>query len=120
MGFCIILPIAKSCLKERWCLWSLEPREITPSYILHTRAFGAYLLGGYLPCKKYYKVMVFYMYTCFTILKSPILHVIFLQNLPTMNILDPIFYRTLFYDFRQVISPRSRRMLKCFLVCIRI
>ena len=29
-----------------------------PSYILHTRAFGAYLLGGYLPCKKEYKVMV--------------------------------------------------------------
>jgi hypothetical protein len=35
--------------------------EITPSYILHTRAFGTYLLGGYLPCKKDYKVMVFYM-----------------------------------------------------------
>jgi hypothetical protein len=29
----------------------------------------------------------------------------FLQNLPTMNLLDPIFYRTLFYDFRPVISP---------------
>ena len=43
------------------------------------------------------------METCFTILKSSILHVIFLQNLPTMNILDPIFYRTLFYDFRPVI-----------------
>jgi hypothetical protein len=27
--------------------------EFTPSYILHTRAFGTYLLGGgYLPCKK--------------------------------------------------------------------
>ena len=47
----------------------------TPSYILHARAFGTYLLGG-------------------------------LQNLPTMNILDPIFYRTLFYDFHPVISPR--------------
>jgi hypothetical protein len=35
--------------------------EFTPSYILHTRAFGTYLLGGYLPCKKTYKVMVFYM-----------------------------------------------------------
>ena len=35
--------------------------EFTPSYILHTRAFGTYLLGGYLPCKKDYKVMVFYM-----------------------------------------------------------
>jgi hypothetical protein len=38
-----------------------KPGEITPSYILHTRAFGNYLLGGYLPCKKDYKVMVFYM-----------------------------------------------------------
>jgi hypothetical protein len=35
---------------------SSQPGEITPSYILHTRAFGTYLLGGggvYLPCKKY-------------------------------------------------------------------
>ena len=39
----------------------LDPGEITPSYILHTLAFGTYLLGGYLPCKKDYKVMVFYM-----------------------------------------------------------
>jgi hypothetical protein len=30
---------------------------------------------------------------------------IFLQNLPTMNILDPIFNHTLFYDFREW-SPR--------------
>jgi hypothetical protein len=30
--------------------------EFTSSYILHTRAFGTYL-----PCKKDYKVMVFYM-----------------------------------------------------------
>jgi hypothetical protein len=50
-------------------------------------------------------VMVFDMQTCFIILKSPILHVNVLQNLPTMNLLDPIFYRTLFYDFRPVISP---------------
>jgi hypothetical protein len=36
--------------------------EFTPSYILHTCAFGTYLLGGgYLPCRKDYKVMVFYM-----------------------------------------------------------
>jgi hypothetical protein len=33
----------------------------TPSYILHTCVFGTYLLGGYLPCIKDYKVMVFYM-----------------------------------------------------------
>ena len=37
------------------------PGEITPPYILHTRAFGTYLLGGHLPCKIFYKVMVFYM-----------------------------------------------------------
>jgi hypothetical protein len=96
-----------------------DPEEITPSYILHTRAFGTYLLGGLFTLQKRLQgdgilhvkglkilyVMVFYMQTCFIILKSPILHVIFLQNLPTMNILDPIFYRTLFYDFRLVISP---------------
>ena len=28
----------------------------TPSYILHTSAFGTYLLGGYLPRRKDYKV----------------------------------------------------------------
>ena len=37
----------------------------------------------------------------FHYLKSPILHVHFLQNLSTINILDPIFHRTLFYNFRQ-------------------
>jgi hypothetical protein len=51
-----------------------------------------------------------YMYTCFIILKSPILHVHFLQNLPTMNILDPIFYRTLLYDFRKW-TPRGHTLL---------
>jgi hypothetical protein len=41
----------------------LDLGEFTPSYILHTRAIGTYLLrgGGYLPCKKNYKVMVLYM-----------------------------------------------------------
>jgi hypothetical protein len=35
--------------------------EITPSYILHTRAFGTYLFGGLFTLQKEYKVMVFYM-----------------------------------------------------------
>jgi hypothetical protein len=37
--------------------------EITPSYILHTRAFGTYLLGGggYLPCKK---IIRWWYFTC--------------------------------------------------------
>ena len=35
--------------------------------------------------------MVFYMYACFTISKPPILYVRLLQNLSTMNILDPNF-----------------------------
>jgi hypothetical protein len=56
--------------------------------------------------------MVFYMQTCFTILKSPILHVSFLQNLPTMNILDPIFYRTLFYDLSPSDLPGLKIMEK--------
>jgi hypothetical protein len=29
-----------------------EPGEITPSYILHTRAFGTYLLGGLFTLQK--------------------------------------------------------------------
>jgi hypothetical protein len=37
------------------------PGEITPSYILHTHAFGTYLLGGLFTLQKDYKVMVFYM-----------------------------------------------------------
>ena len=32
-----------------------------------------------------------------------------------MNILDPIFYRTLFYDFHPVISP-GFEMLKMFMI----
>jgi hypothetical protein len=35
--------------------------EITPSYILHTRTFGTYLLGGVFTLHIDYKVMVFYM-----------------------------------------------------------
>jgi hypothetical protein len=37
--------------------------EITPSSILHTRAFGTYLLGGgeLFTLQKKYKVMVFYI-----------------------------------------------------------
>ena len=41
----------------------------------------------------------------FHYLKSPILHVHFSQNLPIMNILDPMFYRTLFLDFSPVPLP---------------
>ena len=33
----------------------------TPSYILHTRAFRIYLMGGDLHCKNDYKVIAFYM-----------------------------------------------------------
>jgi len=38
------------------------------------------------------------------------LHVHFLQTLSTMNILDPIFYRTFFYNFRQG-TPRDKGLL---------
>jgi hypothetical protein len=43
--------------------WNLvfESRGDHSLLYLHTRAFGTYLLGGYLPCKKDYKVIVFYM-----------------------------------------------------------
>jgi hypothetical protein len=52
---------------SRWKDYSLLGHEgcqlggFTPSYILHTRAFETYLLGGYLPYRKDYKVIVFYM-----------------------------------------------------------
>ncbi len=42
---------------------------------------------------------------------SPILHVNFLQNLPTMNILDPIFYRMWFLNFLPVNPPRPGGIL---------
>jgi hypothetical protein len=35
--------------------------EFTPSYILHTCAFGTYLLGGLFTLQKILYVMVFYM-----------------------------------------------------------
>jgi hypothetical protein len=38
-----------------------DPGEITPSYILHTRAFKTYLLRGLFTLKKDNKVVVFYM-----------------------------------------------------------
>ena len=44
----------------------------------------------------------------FIILKPPILNVCFLQNLSTMNTLDPIFYRTLFLRYLLVTSQGTR------------
>jgi len=44
-----------------YILLNILPGEITPSYILHTRAFRTYLLGGLFTLQKNYKVMVFYM-----------------------------------------------------------
>ena len=51
------------------CIHHAHLKGFTPFYILHTHVFGTYLLGGYLPCRKDYKVwyfqnkgvMVFYM-----------------------------------------------------------
>ena len=47
--------------------------EFTLSYILHTRAFGTYLLGGgdYLPCRKDYKVIIFLHVNMFHYFKIP-------------------------------------------------
>jgi hypothetical protein len=38
--------IHEICKATNYIVWGWEPGEITPSYILHTRAFGTYLLGG--------------------------------------------------------------------------
>ena len=93
-----------------------HPGEITPSYILHTRAFGTYLLGGgviylakniirrwYFTCKKPENIICdgILHINMFHYFKIPYFTCNCFTNLPTMNILDPIFYRTLFYDFRQ-------------------
>jgi hypothetical protein len=63
----------------------------------------------YFTCKKPKNITcdgIFHV-TCFTILKSPILQVHFLQNLPTMNILDPIFLSLVVLRFSPVISPNK-------------
>jgi hypothetical protein len=62
-GFCFKSHL-QVILKVAIYMFIANPGEITPSYILHTRAFGTYLLGGglfTLQIKKDYKVMVFYM-----------------------------------------------------------
>ena len=62
-------------LEDRLIWSSLRPGEITPSYILHTRAFGTYFFGGLLPYKKNYKVMVFTCKKPANIICDVILHV---------------------------------------------
>ena len=60
---------------------------------MHTRAHMICLSGGYLPCKKDYKVWYFLHVSLFL---NPLYYMyVFLQNLPTMNILDSIFYHML-------------------------
>ena len=50
---------AYTCAQDLW--------GALPSYILHTRAFGTNLVGGgYLPCKKEYKVMLFLKFSPLT------------------------------------------------------
>jgi hypothetical protein len=74
----------------------------------------------YSTCKKHENIICdgILHVNMFHYLKIPILHVHFLQNLPTINILDPIFYRTLFYDFVPVISPRRGCGLTSLVLCI--
>jgi hypothetical protein len=92
-----LLYFAYTCVRDLFIggLFTLQKR-LQGDGILHVKSL------------KIYYVMVFYMLTCFTVLKSPILHVNVLQNLLTMSRLDPIFYRTLFYDFHPVISPSDK------------
>jgi hypothetical protein len=58
-----------------WYFTCKKPENFICDNILHVNMFH------------YFKIPLFYVYN-------------FLQNLPTMNILDLIFYCTLFYDFR--------------------
>jgi hypothetical protein len=61
----------------------------------------------YFTCKKHENIICdgILHVNMFHYFKIPYLHVHFLQNLTTMNILDLIFYRILFYNFRPLISP---------------
>ena len=61
-----IVDIFVNTIVEIWasCLWNImrpsyDLEGCTPSYILHIRSFMTYLLGGYLPCRKDYKVWYF-------------------------------------------------------------
>ena len=100
-------------------IWPLLTLMLVPGrslpliFCIHVRSGPIYWGGGiylakniirwwYFTCKKpknsiYDSILHVNMFHYF---KIPYLHVIILQNFPTMNILDPIFYRTFFYDFR--------------------
>jgi hypothetical protein len=71
-------------------------------FTLHKRFEGDGILRVKSPkniiCDGFLHVNMFYYF------KSPILHVHFLQNLSTMNILDTIFYCTLVLNFSPVNS----------------
>jgi hypothetical protein len=70
-------------------------------YFAYTCVHDLYIGGTYLLWKK---IIRWWYFTCKKHENSicdGILHVYFLQTLPTMNILDLICYRTWFYDLRQ-------------------
>jgi hypothetical protein len=77
----------------------------------------------YFTCKKHENIICdgILHVNMFHYFKIPYFTCTFLQDLPTMNILDPIFNRTLFHDFRQwipralalyIILWRAKRLLK--------
>jgi hypothetical protein len=115
--------INKTCVALANLQWSI-PGEITPSYILHTRAFGTYLLGGVIYLAK--KIIRWWYFRCKkleNIIYDGILHVNMFHyfKIPyfTCNFFYKIylqwiywtlfFYRMLFYDFCPVISPGKHR-----------
>jgi hypothetical protein len=97
--------------------------EFTSSYILHTRAFGAYLLGVYLSCNKelygdgvlhvkrlkILYVMVILHVNMFHYFKIPYFTCTFFTKFIYNEYIEPyfIFYRALFYNFRQW-TPRAK------------
>ena len=54
---CLVSSYSTNLVDRMYCLEG--GGGVTPSYILHTRAFRAYLTGGYLSCRKDYKILYF-------------------------------------------------------------
>jgi hypothetical protein len=73
--------------------WILASGSSLPLiFCIHVRS-GPIYWGGYLTCKKYFKVMVFYIQTCLIMLESPILHVR-LKKITYNEYIGPYFFIT--------------------------
>jgi hypothetical protein len=88
-------------------MWlSISGSSLPLMFCIHVRS-GSIYWGGVFTLQKRLKCDGNLHVNMFHYLKIPyFIGTFFLQNIPTKNILDLIFYRTLFYDFRQW-TPRA-------------